>query len=240
MAKVFNRILGGGGSGGASANIYVTGLSQTDTCTMRTPSGKVVNGEWGEVQGENCYTFHATEYGMHTITASNGTKTSTEEVLVDALMDYWVEIILGRLYLYKYGDERESVTGGWSKFYNINGGDGTFSPNIDSFYMKGSTNTNMGECGCITTNKISTVGYTKLCGITSDSSGTTYNINKQLCLFTSNVNPYYHTTGKIVIEQVGAIDGEMSGALSDYQGEYWVALQAFPKASTRFDAVWLE
>ena len=262
MAKVFNRILGGGGGGGASANIYVTGLSQTDTCTMTTPSGKVVNGEWGEITlvgaienpamtsattpsgtvsckdyystyypyhafdnddstelissnstkggsswyvqyqfpseilinsvylvgatniqqtydvqvlkngawfkvadasvvnktpvtiefepvlsttvrlsgktskiigtstnynyqlstikvygiGEttvNAYTFQPNEYGTHTITASNGTKTSTEQVLVDALMDYYVGMDF-KLWLYKYGDERKGVTGGWN------------------------------------------------------------------------------------------------------------------------------
>ena len=91
MNRAFNLVKGGSG-GGASASIYVTGLSQTDSVTMTTPSGGTVQGVWDEVQGENCFRLLANEYGLHTITATNGTKTSTEEVLVDALMDYWVEM----------------------------------------------------------------------------------------------------------------------------------------------------
>lgn len=79
-----------------------------------------------------CFRLLANEYGLHTITATNGTKTSTEDVLVDALMDYWVEIILARTYLYKYGREYEEITGGW--YQNANGGN-TLAKNIDHLYL---------------------------------------------------------------------------------------------------------
>lgn len=55
-----------------------------------------------------CFRLLANEYGMHTITATNGTKTSTEEVLVDALMDYWVEMDY-KLWLYKSGKENALI-----------------------------------------------------------------------------------------------------------------------------------
>lgn len=58
-----------------------------------------------------CFRLLANEYGLHTITASNGVKTSTEEVLVDALMDYWVEMDY-KLWLYKYGILKSPVING--------------------------------------------------------------------------------------------------------------------------------
>lgn len=80
MAKTFNRYLGGKGGGGAAANIYVTGLSQDDLVTMRTPSGKVVNGEWGEVVRykayENPIMASNNEQGVKITYSSNDSRSS--------------------------------------------------------------------------------------------------------------------------------------------------------------------
>lgn len=52
------------------------------------------------------------DYGMWTVTATNGEKTTTQDVLVDAAMDY--EVYLPYiLWLYREGEEFEAVTGGW-------------------------------------------------------------------------------------------------------------------------------
>ena len=50
--------------------------------------------------------------GMWTVTATNGIKTKTQNVLVDGAFDYEIEMSLG-LWLYREGDECEDVTGGW-------------------------------------------------------------------------------------------------------------------------------
>lgn len=54
-------------------------------------------------------------YGTYTITATDGTNTATQDVLVGMATQYDVEMTLsGKLFLYNLGDECEDVTGGWS------------------------------------------------------------------------------------------------------------------------------
>jgi len=52
------------------------------------------------------------DYGMWTVMATDGEQTATQDVLVDAAMDY--DIGMGyELWLYRRGDECEGTTGGW-------------------------------------------------------------------------------------------------------------------------------
>lgn len=77
-----------GGGGGEFASIFVTGLSQTDSVSMVTPSGITVTPIWTSktIEGEtvNGWLFsNLVVYGNYVITASNGAKTKTQNVLID-------------------------------------------------------------------------------------------------------------------------------------------------------------
>ena len=52
------------------------------------------------------------DFGTWTVTATNGTDTYTQDVLVDVITEYEIEITK-KLYLYRDGDENEDITGGW-------------------------------------------------------------------------------------------------------------------------------
>lgn len=131
-----------------------TGIYNDVTGVFYEGAGNIIRGNEIPKYVEG-YTFHANELGMHTITATNGAKTSTEEVLVDSLMDYYVEIILGRLYLYKYGDERESITGGWELFPRANWGYTLPTKGVDSLIFNGKQSIR-------TKNNIDVQNYSKL------------------------------------------------------------------------------
>lgn len=105
-----NVLTQGGGAGGESASIFVTGLDEASTVSA-TKDGKVISAKWNSTENR----FEITrikEYGMWTVTASNGEETITQDVLVDAAVEYEIEMLF-RLYLYREGDECEEVTGGW-------------------------------------------------------------------------------------------------------------------------------
>lgn len=51
-------------------------------------------------------------YGLWTVTATNGEQTKTQDVLIDAAMEYEIDMRF-TLWLYRAGDECEEVTGGW-------------------------------------------------------------------------------------------------------------------------------
>jgi len=53
------------------------------------------------------------DFGTWTVTATNGTRTATQDVLVDVITEYEIKMVY-RLYLYNEGDECEDVTGGWA------------------------------------------------------------------------------------------------------------------------------
>ena len=96
------------GAGGETASIIVTApTGSTVTCT--TPGGIVLTAT--EVSGT--WTFTKLKvYGTYTVTATNGTKTATQDVLVDSATQYDIELEY-KLWLYKDGDECENITGGW-------------------------------------------------------------------------------------------------------------------------------
>lgn len=63
-------------------------------------------------------------FGTWTVTATNGEETATQDVLVDVVAEYEIEMDLNNiLWLYREGDECEEVTGGWYHAVNaVNGG----------------------------------------------------------------------------------------------------------------------
>ena len=84
-----NVLTQGGGTGGASASIFVKGLSESDTVTA-TKDGKTVRGKWGG----GGHTIPIKDYGLWTVTATNGEKTKTQDVLVDAAIEFTVPMSL--------------------------------------------------------------------------------------------------------------------------------------------------
>ena len=62
------------------------------------------------------------DFGTWTVTATDGTNTATQDVLVDVITEYEIEMDLIKPYLYRNGDERESVTGGWNERYVYDSG----------------------------------------------------------------------------------------------------------------------
>lgn len=80
------------------------------------------------------------DFGTWTVMATDGTDTYTQDVLVDVITNYEIEITK-KLYLYRDGDECEDVTGGWlaNNISNLTGRpNGSVTKNEDSVYLNGS------------------------------------------------------------------------------------------------------
>lgn len=125
-----NVLTQGGGTGGETASIFVTGLSEADTVTA-TKDGKTIAAKWNSAESR----FEITkikDYGMWTVTATDGEQTATQDVLVDVAMDYEIEMEFGKRWLYRSGEEYDDVTGGWIL-------------NTNSFYAKYGTNNSTKE-----------------------------------------------------------------------------------------------
>lgn len=115
------------GAGGETASIIVTApTGSTVTCT--TPGGVVLTAT--EVSGTWAFA-RLKVYGTYTVTATNGTKTATQDVLVDSATQYDIGLKY-KLWLYKDGDEYEDATGGWSQC-TLKHNNRTFSTEYSSF-----------------------------------------------------------------------------------------------------------
>ena len=105
-------------------------------------------------------------YGTYTITATNGTDTVTQDVLVDMATQYNIEMSY-KLYLYNLGDECEEVTGGWgSKQLWEEYPNGVTSKGSDYLYGADEGNS-YGNGQWATKNIINMSAYKKLCAIIS-------------------------------------------------------------------------
>lgn len=183
-----------------------------------------------------CFRLLANEYGLHTITATNGTKTSTEDVLVDALMDYWVQMDLSKLYLYKYGDECTDITGGWSKDdYYFASGQGTVyeaDKGIDNMLVPNKAWSSIGLIG--TNNAVNMSGYSKLKVIfTQSATGCSFNVSSaKNAISTTRLKYADLTVGTNTTNEldVSAID----------TGSYVSFVRGSNSSTTAIYAVWLE
>ena len=116
-----------------SLKMFTDGVAVRDFIPCINPSGEVglydlVNGVFYPNLGSGTFltgteipstidghTITIKDYGLWTVTATNGEQTATQDVLVDVAMEYEIEIDLpvNYLMLYDYGDECMDVTGGW-------------------------------------------------------------------------------------------------------------------------------
>ena len=107
------------GSGGETASIVVTAPTGS-TVTCSTPNGLALTA--AEVGGT--WTFSKLKsYGTYTVTATNGTNTKTENVLVDSATEYTVHISYKPVgALYWDGDICADITGDWIEGWTYESG----------------------------------------------------------------------------------------------------------------------
>lgn len=220
------------GTGGESASIFVTGLSETDTVTA-TNGIKTIIGKW---EGNGFKINQIKSYGTWTITATDGTNTTTQDVLVDSATQYDIKLNY-KLWLYK---------------------DGT-SYNFENFHLYGIPSAyghNWSVAGKITTQKIDLSKYSKICwesSITS-SRGAVYflteiNIDNaydsQTYMGTSN-----STSGETSLEDINntvyVAVGNHAGwsgddmSVSDYDTYYAAINSSSSSNNSYYSKVWLE
>lgn len=243
MSKTLNMV--GGGSKNISF-IIITGLYSTDTVTC-AKDGKTYPAKWNETTQH--WEIGGLPLGTFIVTATRGTYTITETVLIDIAGVYEIEMIFS-LYLYKMGDQCEDITGGWSAGWSYGGG-GSISMNSDHFTVRASYGQN--AKGCETNQKVSIEDYSVLkaeiipvnCtdGTTApnelwlyaiDTRGTWDQIN--MCVKASHVNqsdaayknlPLGETA--IIIYDISTLTGSKYVGLASYGGETW-----------KVNRVWLE
>lgn len=153
-------ILNRGASGGMKPELTVIAPAGSTIDIMRNG---IIFDAYTLGADETEHTFMV-KVGTYTVRATLGTDSSSEEVGVDTVGQYIVEISYN-LWLYREGDECEEVTGGWS----INGYTHTWSKgvltaatkNSDHIYMNPTTST---QISCLATNNaIDLTKYSKLC-----------------------------------------------------------------------------
>ena len=93
----------GGGTGGMYANIFVIGLSASDTVSASNGS-EIKNAVWNSAKNRHEITKIG-NVGIWTIVATNGEQTTTQNVLVDGALDYEIEMFYG---IYTEFDEKET------------------------------------------------------------------------------------------------------------------------------------
>lgn len=239
-----NVLTQGGGAGGEFASIFVTGLSATDTVAA-VKDGKTVQGKWNSA--ENRFEISKIkEYGMWTVTATNGEETITQDVLVDAAVEYEIEMLF-RLYLYREGDECEEVTGGWvaqglgwEAAYNVPSAP-TLTKNSSNMAVS-RTNASSYECGIILPrNKIDLTGYKTINAIVD------YSMINAACMFAGFIRS---SLGSVCIDgdrwfRLNNANNPTSKALvsydiSSYDGLFVLYFALYSTGNGAIHKLWLE
>lgn len=133
-----------GGGGGFFPSIWVTGLSETDT-VYATMGSKTVYGKWetrtvDETEVSGFLISPLREFGTWTVTATNGEKTKTQDVLVDVATEFEIEMDFFT-YLYKYGEVNSDMVGNILTFNN------TVTINADDIFINRATSSaRVGVC----------------------------------------------------------------------------------------------
>ena len=231
MSKVFNMV---GGGGKNISSIVITGLKSTDTVTC-TKDGKSYTATWDSTYKH--WEILGLPLGTFTVTATDGTKTSTKTVLIDIAGIYEIEMIMVR-WLYKQSNEYTDFTGGWVPRVGENCpvSNLTLEKRDDSIYVKNnlSTATGYAEAGAGTNNLIDITDYSVLkCNI--------LNATKNYMIGMCNVEHWSESNPAIYIWITDESVGIKSFDISGYSGKYYIFIAAVYKGgSVEFDKVWLE
>lgn len=178
------------GASGPAASIFVTGLSETDTVTA-TNGTKALIGKWYSNRS-GFLIYPIKDIGTWTVTATDGVQTATQDVLVDVIAEYEIEMMYSKLYLYRDGDECEGITGGWTasgySFANSNGISRTVvaaTKNENNMFVNG---TGAGKAGIVgTTSPIDFSKYSTLY-IEALSHGESSTDQSMQCVINSSKN----------------------------------------------------
>lgn len=172
------------------------------------------------------------DFGTWTVTATDGIDTYTQDVLVDVITEYEIEITK-KLYLYRDGDECVDVTGGWT---------GVSANQVYAYkrdtYMEISTSSSNGEALLETNNIINLTRYSTL-HILYDRTQTNYKV--RMCITTDKQTTGTITTGTIITEnhfpKTIVTGAEMELNVSSVESGYIVING---DNSAKFYKVWLE
>lgn len=193
-----------------------------------------------------CHKMTIKEYGMWTVTASNGEETITQDVLVDAAVEYEIEMLF-RLYLYREGDECEEVTGGWvaqglgwEAAYNVPSAP-TLTKNESNMAVS-RTNASSYECGIILPrNKIDLTGYKTINAVVD------YSMINAACMFAGFIRS---SLGSVCIDgdrwfRMNNANNPTSKALvsydiSSYDGLFVLYFALYSTGNGAIHKLWLE
>ena len=167
------------------------------------------------------------DFGTWTVTATDGVHTKTQDILVDVITDYEIEMWYepNYLLLYDHGDECEEMTGGW----NLAASGTAVSVIKEDSKITISRNTDGKNTYLMTENGIDLTNYTKLCLNVVSKSGTIY----------FAVFPSHSISGPVILEQPSSV-GVHEVDVSFLNKIMWVGLGCASGTTYSFDKVWLE
>lgn len=157
-------------------------------------------------------------YGMWAVTATNGEKTATRNVLVDAAVEYGIELYY-RTYLYYQGDN----IAGFSKTYHNGSGGASVTFNDDHVQLYASYNYEGTQCilSMRTAEKIDVSNFSKVGFLIDSITGNPWYVEFGL----TNASPM-RTDGNHVtngyVEHAGDDPGEVIVDISTITGSYYV------------------
>lgn len=228
----------GGGSSGFFPSIFITGLSGSDTVTAKNGSISKV-GVWNSAKSR----FEITkikDLGTWIVTATNGSKTVSQSVSIDAIIDYEIEMVY-RDYLYAAGNEYTSVTGGWNTNpFSHHDSTATKAASYIQLYASAPASGDTAKyAGVVTKNAIdfskSNTLYVNLSSAGASETGYKY--------FQIKILSAYDDTNSVKTANVGGA-GLHTLDVSDLSGKYYIELQIYAyynrNMSANIDAVYLE
>ena len=174
------------------------------------------------------------DFGTWTVTATDGEQTATRDVLVDVITEYEIEIDYNKLWLYRYGDQCEEVTGGWAKNANLahntySTANGTIYFGNDMMIVK-----SLDNYGAMvtTTNAISVDNYSKVKLIVG-----TIDPNLGLFVTSSNSGNISNSVGSL---NATSSNNEFELNISNLTGSYYFSCGNANGRIAEVKAVWLE
>lgn len=248
MSIIGNPIMAGGAGGRNVSSIIITGLLSTDTITC-TKDGKSYTATWDSTAHH--WEIVGLPLGTFTLTATNGTKTKTETVLIDITGVYEVEMAL-KLWLYRDGDECEYVTGGWQSrargdFDHMSSQLPTFIKNTSNFTVSIDSGDGAYSGSIETIKDIDLTKYSTLyVSCVSGQASTWSAVNAWACsrIVDKIVNDFAASVELVSCDGTNTTkyinNVVKSGDISEITGLYDIVVSVDGKSQVTIDKIWLE
>lgn len=216
---------GGGSSGGSAFGYIIASFPAGAVSCTCTNAGTVLQADSaGLARGE--YTFEVVRPGTWTVTATDGTNTKSQEVIITAAQQVEkVTLAYWNGELYDAGNQYTDVTGGWIRY----GTGGTVTFNDDSIYLETLREYSYGTVD--TTNAIDLTGYATLT-VTAATTDKRWLLGK-VVIYTKNA------TGQETIAASASLDASgtetvTSLDVSALSGAYYVRIQSSGLSSSYY------